>query len=171
MGLWEWGAFSDRTKFFGKCKALVKSKFSISALPLLANEKLQKFVQLKTFNHNAAVLKESKNFGISRNFNPHTAKTNSHRNNNNEQLPFLNTFATVSLQYDIPFSKSNSLASAPQLPFRTGSKHPKKRVAPHTGLGTRDGSNTKNIILQSFEPRSQGLPRVLFVLLFARRKK
>ena len=47
-------------------------------------------------------------------FNQHTAKTNSHRNKDNVQPPSLNTFAAVSLQYNNPFSKNNSLASALQ---------------------------------------------------------
>ena len=78
-------------------------------------------------------------------FNQHTAKTNSHRSKDNEQPPFSNTFALVSLQYNNPFSQSNGLASVLQQPFRTGSKHPKKRVAPHTGVETNAGNVTKNI--------------------------
>ena len=41
-------------------------------------------------------------------------KTNSHRNKDNVQLPSSNTFAPVSLYYNIPFSKNNGLASALQ---------------------------------------------------------
>ena len=52
---------------------------------------------------------------------------------------------SVSLQCGLPFSKSNGLASALQLPFRTGSKHPKKWVAPYTGLETKVGNITKKI--------------------------
>ena len=47
MGLWKWVAFLDRTKFSGNAKLWIKSKFSISALPLLANEKLQKLFSSK----------------------------------------------------------------------------------------------------------------------------
>ena len=61
--------------------------------------------------------------------------------------PFRMRLAPVSLQYNIPFSKNIGLASALQSPFRTGSKHLKKRVAPHAGIGTKAGSNTKNTIL------------------------
>ena len=57
--------------------------------------------------------------------------------------PFRMRLAPVSLQYNIPFSKNNGLASVLQQPFRTGSKHPKKRVAPHAGLGTEGGNITK----------------------------
>ena len=35
-------------------------------------------------------------------------------NKDNEQLPFSDTFASASLQYDIPFSKNISLASVLQ---------------------------------------------------------
>ena len=76
-------------------------------------------------------------------FSQHTIISNFHRNKYNVQLPFLNTFAPVSLYYNIPLSKNNGLASALQSPFRTGSKHPKKWVAPYTGLGTRAGNVTK----------------------------
>ena len=78
-------------------------------------------------------------------FSQHTIISNFHRNKDNEQLPFLNTFAPVSLQYNIPFSKNIGLASVLQLPFRTGSKHPKKWVASHTGLGTKGGNITKKL--------------------------
>ncbi len=81
-------------------------------------------------------------------FSQHTIISNFHRNKYNVQLPFLNTFAPVSLYYNIPLSKNNGLASALQYPFRTGSKHPKKWVVPHTGLGTRAGNVTKK---RSFE--------------------
>ena len=47
-------------------------------------------------------------------FNQHTAKTNSHRSKDNVQLLSSNTFAPVSLYYNIPFSKNNGLASALQ---------------------------------------------------------
>ena len=50
---------------------------------------------------------------------------------------------TVSLQYNNSFSKNISLASALQYPFRTGSKHPKKRVAPYACLGTKARNVTK----------------------------
>ena len=77
------------------------------------------------------------------NFQSAHRKKNFLRNKDNEKPPFLNTFAAVSLLYNFPFSKSNGLASALQRPFRTGSKHPKKRVAPHAGLGTEGGNITK----------------------------
>ena len=73
--------------------------------------------------------------------------------------PFRMRLAPVSLQYDIPFSKNIGLASVLQQPFRTGSKHPKKRVAPHIGLGTNTGNVTKKHNRQSFEP-SLGVQRV-----------
>jgi len=95
MGLWEWGAFLNRVKFFGNAKSWFKSKFSKSAPQLLANAKLQ-------------------NFDLTQYFNQHTAKTNSHRSKDNVQFPFSNTSAPVSLQYGIPFSKNNGLASALQ---------------------------------------------------------
>ena len=76
-------------------------------------------------------------------FNQHTAKTNSHRNKDNVQLPSSNTFAPVSLLYNLPFPKNIGLASVLQQPFRTGSKHPKKRVAPYAGLKTNAGNVTK----------------------------
>ena len=43
-----------------------------------------------------------------------TAVLNSHRNKDNEQLPFSDTFASASLQCGIPFSKNISLASVLQ---------------------------------------------------------
>ena len=42
--------------------------------------------------------------------NQRTAKINFLRNKNNVQPPFLNTFAPVSLQCDIPFPNNISLA-------------------------------------------------------------
>ena len=77
------------------------------------------------------------------NFQSAHRKKNFLRNKDNEKPPFLNTFAAMSLLYNFPFSKSNGLASALQRPFRTGSKHPKKRVAPHTGVETNAGNVTK----------------------------
>ena len=93
MGLWEWGAFLDRAEFLENKKLWLKLEFSISIPQFWTNAKTLAF--LKTFNQ-------------------HTKISNSHRNKDNEQLPFLNTFAPVSLQYDIPFSKNIGRASAVQ---------------------------------------------------------
>ena len=82
--------------------------------------------------------------------------------------------APVSLLYNIPFSKNISLASVLQQPFRTGSKHPKKWVVPYTGLGTKNGNITKNIIRRVLN-RSPGVERAaalrLLLVLFVEAKR
>ena len=82
----------------------------------------------------------------------------------------MNTFAPVSLQCGIPFSKNISLASALQYPFRTGSKHPKKCVASHTGLGTNAGNVTKKFFRRVLNRGRRTESRLLFGS-FCRSKK
>ena len=65
-----------------------KSKLSINASLLLANAKLQKFIWLKTFNQ-------------------YSAKTNSHRNKDNVQLPFSNAACPCKLAVWYPISEKN----------------------------------------------------------------
>ena len=80
----------------------------------------------------------------------------------------------MSLYYNIPFSKNIGLASALQLPFRTGSKPPKKRVAPYTGLGTRAGNVTKKIfrrVLNRFPGVERAAALRLLLVLFASTKR
>ena len=82
-------------------------------------------------------------FDLIHSFHSAYCNFNFHRSKDNVQPPFLNAFAPVSLLYNLPFPKNIGLASVLQQPFRTGSKHPKKRVAPHTGLGMKVGNVTK----------------------------
>ena len=65
---------------------------------------------------------------------------------------------TVSLQYNNPFSKNNSLASALQPPFRTDSKPLRRRFAGKTGFETSRRKALQNLFRQSFEssPESRG---------------
>ena len=88
--------------------------------------------------------------------------------------PFRMRLAPVSLLYNLPFPKTISLASALQHPFRTGSKHPKKRVAPHTGLGRMLEISRKNIIDRVLN-RSPGVERAaalrLLLVLFVEAKR
>ena len=84
-----------------------------------------------------------KNLTYLKTCNQHTAKTNSHRNKYNEQIPFSNATCPCELVVQLPIFEKHGLASVLQSPFRTGSKHLKKWVAPHAGVGTKDGSNTK----------------------------
>ena len=78
---------------------------------------------------------------------------------------------TVSLQYNNPFSKNISLASALRKPFRTDSKPFRRRFAGKAGFGRSRRKFLQSYFRQSFESRSQdGVPRA-FWLLFARCKK
>ena len=72
--------------------------------------------------------------------------------------PFRISLATVSLQYNNPFSKNNGLALAVQLPFRTDSKPFRRRFADKTGFGTCRRKFLQNHFRQSFEssPESRG---------------
>ncbi len=65
---------------------------------------------------------------------------------------------TVSLQYNNPFSKNLSLASAVQLPFRTDSKPFRRRFVGKTGFGTCRRNFLQSYFRQSFEssPESRG---------------
>ena len=81
---------------------------------------------------------------------------------------------SVSLQCGLPFSKSNGLASVLQLPFRTGSKHPKKWIAPHAGLGTKNGNVTKKIFCRVLNRPSESRgsqPSGLLLVLFVEAKR
>ena len=112
-------------------------------------------------------------FGLTHNFHLHTKILNFHCNKDNVQLPFSNTLAPVSLYYNILFSKNNGLASDVQQPFRTGSKHPKKRVVLHTGIETRAGSITKKIIHRVLNrPRSpEGRNPLVYFWFFSYKRK
>ena len=88
--------------------------------------------------------------------------------------PFRMRLAPVSLQYDIPFSKNIGLASVLQLPFRTGSKHPKKWVAPQPGLGTKGGNITKKLFCRVLNRPSESRgsqPSGLLLVLFVEAKR
>ena len=65
---------------------------------------------------------------------------------------------TVSLQYNNPFSKNLSLASALRQPFRTDSKPLRRRFVGKTGFGTCRRKFLQNHFRQSFEssPESRG---------------
>ena len=65
---------------------------------------------------------------------------------------------TVSLQYNNPFSKNLSLASALQLSFRTDSKPFRRRFAGKTGFGRSRWNFLQTHFRQSFEssPESRG---------------
>ena len=68
------------------------------------------------------------------------------------------SLATVSLQYNNPFSKNNGLALAVQPPFRTDSKPFRRRFAGKTGFGRSRRKFLQNHFRQSFEssPESRG---------------
>ena len=78
---------------------------------------------------------------------------------------------TVSLQYNNPFSKNISLASALQLSFRTDSKPFRRRFVGKTGFGTSRRKALQTHFRQSFESWVAGLRPVCFLVLFAQRKK
>ena len=65
---------------------------------------------------------------------------------------------TVSLQYNNPFSKNISLASALRYPFRTDSKPFRRRFADKTGFGRSRRKTLQTHFRQSFEssPESRG---------------
>ena len=113
-------------------------------------------------------------FDLIHSFHSAYCNFNFHRSKDNVQPPFLNAFAPVSLLYNLPFPKNIGLASVLQQPFRTGSKHPKKRVAPHTGVGTRAGNVTKKLFCRVLN-RSPGVERAaalrLLPVLFVEAKR
>ena len=67
----------------------------------------------------------------------------------------------MSLQYNNPFSKNLSLASALQLSFRTDSKPFRRRFAGKTGFGRSCRKALQSYFRQSFESWVAGLRRLL----------
>ena len=122
MGLWKWGVFLDRMKFLENAK--LRSIKKILSAHLNFGQMLKLWFISKL---SISILQKQ--------ISTATKITSNH--------PFRMRLAPVSLQYNNPFSKNISLASVLQLPFRTGSKHPKKWVAPYAGLGMRAGNVTK----------------------------
>ena len=80
----------------------------------------------------------------------------------------------MSLQYNNPFSKYISLASAVQLPFRTDSKPFHRRFAGKTGFDTCHWKALQNLFRQSFEssPESRGSQTFgVLLVLFVQAKR
>ena len=77
----------------------------------------------------------------------------------------------MSLQYNNPFSKNISLASAVQLPFRTDSKPLRRRFVGKTGFGTCRQKTLLNFFRQSFESWVAGLRPVCFLVTFCTTQK
>jgi hypothetical protein len=87
-----------------------------------------------------------------------TTTPTSHYIKANEQLQIYPRQPAVSLQYNNPFSKNLSLASALQLSFRTDSKPFRRRFAGKTGFGRSRWNFLQTHFRQSFEssPESRG---------------